>query len=128
MTLLALTLLLAGASDGERAPPLDPKRLRADLALFCSVEVKSSAARLADPSKRAERIATWLTKQRFGADFDELFAELSQSGPDNKPSLLLTFARLSGLSSCAFAEHSHRELRHVPRTVREEGAAGLERE
>lgn len=110
MTLTVLTLMLVAAPDGERPPPEDPARLRADLALLCGAEAKSGAAGLKDPAKRAEKIATFLAKQEFGPDYEEFFAELSASEPDNKPSFLLTFARMSGLKSCAFAEHSQREL------------------
>lgn len=108
--LLALTLVVLTFDDGERAPPLDPKRLRADLSLLCDVEAKSGAAPLKDPAKRAEKIAAFLAKQKFGPDFDEFFAELAGYDADNKPSFLLTFARMSGLKSCAFAERSHLEL------------------
>lgn len=105
-----LTLIIVSAPDGERPPPEDPARLRADLALLCGVESKSGAASIKDAAKRAEKIATYLSKQQFGADYELLFSEVIAAEPDNKPSLLLTFARLSGLTSCAFAEHSHREL------------------
>lgn len=108
--LAALTALLLAAPDGERPPPEDPARLRADLALLCGVEAKSGATGLKDPAKRAEKIATFLAKQEFGPDYEEFFVELSSAEPDNKPSFLLTFARMSGLKACAFAERSQREL------------------
>ncbi|MBL8920489.1 MAG: hypothetical protein JNJ54_16615 [Myxococcaceae bacterium] len=110
MTPAVLALLVVAAPDGERPPPEDPARFRADLALLCGVEAKSGAAGLKDPARRAEKIAAFLAKQEFGPDYDDFFAELSNSEPDNKPSFLLTFARLAGLKACAFAERSQREL------------------
>lgn len=108
--MLALLAAMAlAAPDGERPPPDDPKRFKADLAVLCNVEAKSGASALKDPGKRAEKIAAFLATAKFGADYEDFFAELSESEPDSKPSHLLTFARMAGLRSCAFAESSHRE-------------------
>ena len=107
---LALLGLLAAAPDGDRAPPKNFTRFKADLTILCDVTARSGAAKIKDPSDRAEKVAEFLTAQDFGDDYSAFYNELSGQPPEEKPAYLLATARRIGLSACAFAETSRKEL------------------
>jgi hypothetical protein len=105
---LLLAVLLAGPAD--RAPPRNQPKFKADLTVLCDVAAKSGAAKIKDASDRAEKIAEFLTAQDFGDEYTAFFNDLAGQPPEEKPAVLLTTARLAGLTSCAFAESSRKEL------------------
>ncbi len=103
-------LVLLASPDGDRAPPKNFTRFKADVTLLCDVAARAGAAKIKDPSDRAEKIAEFLTAQDFADDYTAFYADLSGQPPEEKPAYLLARARQLGLPGCAFAETSRKEL------------------